>query len=302
MTTEAGSKLGGPAAAALRLPLGPSLVYVLPLLALMLIGFVWPLFQVMINSFHPNTPQGIDQTLWTLDNYRRLADPLYGSIMARTLRISATVTLITALLVYPVAIFISRLSPRAQSWMILAYISPWLVNTVVKALGWTLLLRNNGIVNTALRELEIISVPLRLLLSETGVIIALVPGHFMFVLLPLWTTICALDPALSWAAGTLGATRFSTFRRVILPLTLPALVVGLVINFIMNMTAFAVPTLIGGVRNEVASMRAYQVNLVSLDWPLGGAIAVALLAFTLLLVWMGQRIAALSAGERGLET
>ena len=281
--------------------MGPSAIYMAPLIALMLIGFVWPLLQVVINSFHPNTPQGIDESLWTLDNYRRLADPLYGSIIARTLRISATVTMITALLVYPVAIFISRLSPRAQSWMILAYISPWLVNTVVKALGWTLLLRTNGVVNSALRELDLISMPLRLLLSETGVIIALVPGHFMFVLLPLWTAISALDPALSWAAGTLGATRFGNFRRVILPLTLPALIVGLVINFIMNMTAFAVPTLIGGVRNEVASMRAYQVNLVSLDWPLGGAIAVALLVFTLLLVWMGQRIAHLCAGGRGLE-
>lgn len=302
VTTEGATKLETHRGNALRSPFSSPFIFIAPLLVLMALGFVWPLTQVVINSFHPNTPQGIDQTLWTLDNYRRLADPLYGSIMARTLRISATVTLITAALAYPVAIFIARLSPRAQSWMILAYISPWLVNTVVKALGWTLLLRNNGVVNTALQELEIISIPLRLLLSETGVIIALVPGHFMFVLLPLWTAISALDPALSWAGGTLGATRFGVFRRVILPLTLPALVVGLVINFIMNMTAFAVPTLIGGVRNEVASMRAYQVNLVSLDWPLGGAVAVALLFFTLVLVWIGQRIAHLCAGGRGLES
>lgn len=295
---EGGARAGR--IASFPLPAGPVAIYIAPLVLLMALGFVWPLVQVVVNSFHPNTPQGIDQARWTLDNYLRLVDPLYGSIMARTLRISAAVTLITALLVYPVAIFIARLSPRAQAWMILAYISPWLVNTVVKALGWTLLLRPNGLINTALRELDLISVPLRLLLTETGVIIALVPGHFMFVLLPLWTAISALDPALSWAAGTLGATRFGIFRRVILPLTLPALVVGLVINFIMNMTAFAVPTLLGGVRNEVASMRAYQVNLVSLDWPLGGALAVALLLFTLALVWAGQRVAHACAGGRGV--
>jgi putative spermidine/putrescine transport system permease protein len=79
---------------------------------------------------------------------------------------------------------------------------------------------------------------------------------------------------------------------VVLPLTLPALIAGLVINFIMNMTAFAIPMLLGGLRNLVASMLAYQVNLVTLDWPLGGALAAALLLLTLAMVWIGQRVAA----------
>jgi putative spermidine/putrescine transport system permease protein len=182
--------------------------------------------------------------------------------------------------------------------MVLAYISPWLVNTVVKALGWTILLRNNGVINTVLRGLDLIDTPLRLLLTETGIVIALIPGHFMFVLLPLWTAIAALDPALLWAAGTLGAPPGAVFRRVVLPLTLPALVVGLVINFIMNMTAFAIPMLLGGVRNQVAAMLAYQIDLISLDWPLGGALAVTLLLFTLALVWAGQRLALRAGGGR----
>jgi len=262
-------------------------------------GFAWPLLHVLVNSFHPNTPQGLDAEHWTLTNYRRLADPLYGEILLRTLRISAAVTAISAVAAYPVALFIARLSPRAQSWMILAYVSPWLVNTVVKALGWTLLLRSNGVINTALRAIGLIEQPLRLLLTETGVVLALVPGHFMFVLLPLWTAISALDPALSWAAGTLGATPAGVFRRIVLPLTLPALIVGLVINFIMNMTAFAIPMLLGGVRNQVASMLAYQVDLVSLDWPFGGALAVALLGFTLALVFVGQKLAVIGLSSRG---
>ena len=132
------------------------------------------------------------------------------------------------------------------------------------------------------------------MLSETGVIIALVPGHFMFVLLPLWAALRGLDPALAWAAGTLGAAPSGIFWRVTLPLTLPALIAGLAINFIMNMTAFAIPMLLGGLRNQVASMLAYQVNLIQLDWPFGGALAVVLLLFTLALVWTGQRLATLS--------
>lgn len=257
----------------------------------MLVGFVWPLGHAFIGSFHPNTPQGIDTARWTLSNYVRLADPFYGEVLLRTLRISLAVTAITAVLAYPVAIFVARLSPRAQSWMILAYISPWLVNTVVKALGWTLLLRHNGVINTVLLDAHLIAAPLKLMLNEPGVIIALIPGHFMFVLLPLWTAIGALQPELAWAAGTLSASPLAVFRRVTLPLTLPALIAGLVINFIMNMTAFAIPMLLGGLRNLVASMLAYQINLVTLDWPLGAALAVALLLLTLAMVWIGQRIA-----------
>ena len=286
-------------ASASRLRLRPHWPFIAPLILVMAAGFAWPLLHVLVNSFHPNTPQGLDAEHWTLTNYRRLADPLYGEILLRTLRISAAVTAISAVAAYPVALFIARLSPRAQSWMILAYVSPWLVNTVVKALGWTLLLRSNGVINTALRAIGLIEQPLRLLLTETGVVLALVPGHFMFVLLPLWTAISALDPALSWAAGTLGATPAGVFRRVVLPLTLPALIVGLVINFIMNMTAFAIPMLLGGVRNQVASMLAYQVDLVSLDWPFGGALAVALLGFTLALVFVGQKLAVIGLSSRG---
>jgi putative spermidine/putrescine transport system permease protein len=275
-------------------------LFAAPLLLVMAVGFVWPLVQALTNSLHPNTPQGIDFAHWTLGNYARLADPFYGGILVRTLRISVIVTAITAVLAYPVALFIARLSPRAQSLVILAYISPWLINTVVKALGWTLLLRTSGVVNTILRQFDIIASPLKLMINETGVIIALIPGHFMFVLLPLWAAVSALDPALSWAAGTLGARPSAVFWRVILPMTLPAFIAGLVINFIMNMTVFAIPMLLGGARNMVASMLAYQVNLVSLDWPLGGALAVALLAFTLTLVWAGQRIAVVLVAGRGV--
>lgn len=268
-------------------------MFVGPLLLLMLGFYLAPLLGSVVNSLHPNTPQGIDTATWTLANYARLDDALIIDVLWRTLRISLVVTGITGLLAYPVALFILRRSPRVQAWLLLAYVSPWLVNTVVKAFGWMLLLRNNGVVNTLLLQGGLISRPLRLMLNETGVAIALLPGHFMFVLLPLWAALGGIDPALRWAAGTLGAAPSRVFLAVVLPLTLPALVAGLVVNFIMNMTAFAVPSLLGGVRTEVLSMTEYQTSLVMFDWPAGAALAVAMLAFTLVLVWAGQRLARL---------
>jgi putative spermidine/putrescine transport system permease protein len=265
--------------------------FVAPLLIVMALAYVWPLWQAMLNSLHANTPQGIDTASWTLANFARLSDPLYTEVLLRTLRISATVSLITAALVYPVALHLTRMALRWQPWVILAFVSPFLVSTVVKSFGWSLLLRGNGLINAALLALHLTDGPLHLMLNETGIIIALVPGHFMFVLLPLWTAIAAIDPALGWAAGTLGARRWQVFRHVILPLSWPALVTGLVINFIMNMTAFAAPAILGGARTLVVSVLAYQVNLEQLDWPFGSAIAVALLLFTLTLVGLGQKLA-----------
>jgi len=270
---------------------------VVPLALVMLAGYFGPLLQSLGNSFHPNTPAGIDVAHWTLANYFRLADPYYFGIFLRTLRISVVVTLVSAVLAYPVAIYITRLGRRAQAMMLLLYMAPWLVSVVVKAFGWSLLLRGNGLVNQALRGLGLIDSPLQLMFNETGIVIGLVHGHLLFVLLPLWVALGSLDPNLRWAAGNLGARPAEIFRRVTLPLTLPALVAGAVINFTMNMAAFATPALLGGSRVRVMSYVAYEANLVELNWPFGGALAVALLILTLALVWFGQRLARI--GNRG---
>jgi putative spermidine/putrescine transport system permease protein len=271
-------------------------LFVLPLTLALLLAFVWPLLEGAVNSFHPFTRAGIDKTTWTLANYAALFDSYYFGILLRTVRISLIVTAVTALLAYPVAIYIAELRPRAQALMLLVYMAPWLVNVVVKAFGWSLILSTSGVINQSLRALGLIDAPLRLMLNETGVVIGLVHGHFIFVLLPVWAALSALDPNLRWAAGTLGAKPWQIFWKVTLPLTLPALFAGLIINFTMNMTAFATPALLGGARARVVSYLAYEVNLVDLNWPLGSAMAVALLAITSLLVWFSQRIA--SSGKR----
>ena len=271
-------------------------LFVLPLCLMLAGAFVWPLLEGIVNSFHPFTRAGIDTTTWTLANYAKLPDTYYLGILLRTIRISLIVSAITALLAYPVAIYIASLGGRAQALMLLVYMAPWLVNVVVKAFGWSLILASNGVLNQALKALGIIDTPLRLMLNETGVVIGLVHGHFIFVLLPLWAALCALDPNLRWAAGTLGARSWQIFRRVTLPLTMPALFAGLIINFTMNMTAFATPALLGGARARVVAYLAYEVNLVDLNWPLGSAMAVALLIITCALVWLSQRVAA--SGKR----
>lgn len=271
---------------------------VAPLAAVMIAVFVIPLAGSFESSFHAATPKGIDRTTWTLANYGKLFDAHYGGVFLRTLRVSLVIALISCVLAYPVALFAATLPPARQALLLLIYASPWLVNVVVKAFGWSLLLGPRGAINTALIDLGVVDEPLKLMLNETGVIIGLVHGHFIFVLLPLWAALSGLDPNLGYAAGNLGARPLQVFWRITLPLSLPALVAGAIINFTMNMAAFATPALLGGSRTRMASYIAYEVNLVDLDWPLGAAMAVGLLAVTLALVVASRRVAA--SGRRAI--
>lgn len=271
-------------------------LFIAPILLVMLVMFVWPLLESVINSFHPHSVTGVDRTVWTLANYEKLIDPFYMGVLWRTFRVSIVTTLLTAVLAFPVAWYITGLRPRAQAYWLLLFVAPWLINVAVKAFGWTLILGVNGIINRTLRNLDLIGPPLRLMFNETGIIIGLVHGHFMFVLLPLWAALANFDRSLMWAAGNLGATPRQTFVRIVLPLTLPALMAGMIINFTMNMAAFATPALLGGSRARVMSYLAYEVNLVDLNWPLGAAMAMLLLVVTMAIIFAGQRLTA--SGKR----
>ena len=265
-------------------------LFVAPLALVMLAMFVWPLLESVVNSFHPHTPGGVGRSEWTLANYAKLVDTYYLGVLWRTFRISAITALVTAVLAFPMAWYISELRPRAQTYWLLLFVTPWMVNVAVKAFGWSLILGVNGMINRALRELGLIESPMRLMFNELGIVIGLVHGHFMFVLLPLWAALANFDRTLIWAASNLGATSWQVFTRVVLPLTLPALMAGMIINFTMNMTAFATPALLGGSRARVMSYLAYEVNLVDLNWPLGAAMAMLLLIITLACIVAGQQV------------
>lgn len=272
------------------------LAFAAPLAFTMLIFFVWPLIESIVNSFHGYTLAGVDRSVWTLANYEKLAEPFYLGILWRTVRVSFLTCVITAVLAFPIAWYIAEVKGRAQAYWLLLFIAPWMVNVAVKAFGWTLILSGNGMINKSLRYLGLTDSPLQLMFNETGIVVGLVHGHFMFILLPLWAALAGLDRSLIWAAANLGARRYQTFWRVVFPVTLPALLAGMIINFTMNMSAFATPALLGGSRARVMSYLAYQINLTDLNWPFGSAMAVLLLLVTMGLVQASQRITA--SGKR----
>ena len=161
---------------------------------------------------------------------------------------------------------------------------------MARTLGWALLLGSNGLVNRGLMALGLISQPLEFMFTETGVVIALVHVLIPFMILAVWASLQRLDPQIENAALSLGASRLTIWRRVILPQIVPGILSGSIIVFALAASAFASPAIIGGRRLKVAATLAYDEFLNTLNWPLGAAVAVLLLAALVILTVGANRL------------
>jgi putative spermidine/putrescine transport system permease protein len=216
---------------------------------------------------------------FTLKNFREIfGDSYFLEIFLRTLRIAVLVTLFAILIGVPEAYILNRMSPAWRGLCLLAILGPLLVSVVARTLGWALLLGSNGLVNRGLMALGLIGQPLEFMFTETGVVIALVHVLIPFMILAVWASLQRLDPQIENAALSLGASRLTIWRRVILPQIVPGILSGSIIVFALAASAFASPAIIGGRRLKVAATLAYDEFLNTLNWPLGAAVAVLLLA------------------------
>lgn len=199
----------------------------------------------------------------------------------------------------PEAVVLHRMRPPWRSVFLLVILAPLLVSVVVRAFGWSLVLGPAGFVNRALQALGF--EPVRMLYTPVAVVVALVHIMLPFMVIPVWTSLQKLDPMVENAALSLGASRFTVLRRVVLPQVLPGLLSGALIVFALSASAFAIPGLLGGRRLKMVATLIYDEYLHELNWPLGAAIAIALLAINLA-VMLGTQALADSAWRRRMGT
>lgn len=265
---------------------------VLPIAVLMGVFFVGPMSMVVSLAFRPYDAHSLVGTEFTLRNFARfLVDPTYLMAFVRTFYISAATTVLSMLLGYPVALHLHRVrSGLARLWLTLIVLLPLMISLVVASFAWMLLLGNNGAINGALMKLGVISQPIALMNTVTGVILV---GTFGSLSYPILTTFAALEnisPDLARAAGIHGASDGQIFAKVLLPLSLPGLVSGGLIVFALNMAAFVIPFLIGGGRVYVAPLLIYQFTLQLFDWPGAAALGVLLFGLTLGCTWLAASL------------
>ncbi len=267
-----------------RAPLTPYLLSAPALMLYSVLLFV-PLAATALLSLHSFSLYTGIEDVYTLANYRDiLGDSYFYEIFARTFRIAFLVTVLAALIGAPEAYILNRMRPPWRGIFLLVALAPLLVSVISRTLGWALLFGSTGLVNQALMGTGIVRTPLQFMYSETGIVIALTHVLIPFMMISVWASLQRLDPAIEYAAVSLGAASFTVLRRIVLPQALPGVLSGGIITFALAASAFATPAIIGGRRLKVASTLAYDEFLNTLNWPLGAAIAVLLLVANIAII------------------
>ncbi|CAO3427603.1 ABC transporter permease [Azospirillum endophyticum] len=263
-----------------RRPIGPLLLpvlLILPIALVNLIAFILPVAQLVRISFLEGRGGMLTDNA-TIDNYLTfLTDGYFLRLIANSVLLGVIVTVATLLCAYPIAMFLHSASARWRNLLFVVTISPLLVSAVVRTYGWMVLLGDQGLINTGLLQLGVISAPIRLVNSTAGVVIGLVEVLMPYMALSLIAGFGRLDPSYQEAAASLGAGRLTRFLRVTLPLTAPGIALGSLLCFVLSISSFVTPKLLGGGRVFLLATEIYDQAVVQLEWPLAATISVVVL-------------------------
>ena len=265
--------------------------YALFLLVLLLVPFA----NIAMYSLHPYSPTKVFLPELTIDNYLKIFDLYYVRLFGRTLRLGLITTAVCVVLGYSLAYCLARARPRWQAVGLFLLIMPLMVSAVIRVFGWIVILGRKGLVNQALVALGL--EPVKLLYTETAVVIGLVNIFVPFMVLPIMASIERISPSLEEAAQNLGADWYRSFRKVILPLSLPGLISGCLLVYSLSISAFVTPALMGSPRERMAGQQIYDEVLVSFNWPGASSLSLTLVLVTVALMF-GALFATRHAGRR----
>jgi spermidine/putrescine transport system permease protein len=233
----------------------------------------------------------------TLDNYRRLVDPLYLQVFWNSFYLAAMSTLFCLALGYPFAYLLARVPTRVSRLLLLLVIIPFWTSSLIRTYAMIIILKTHGVINSVLLWTGFIQQPLELLHNDLAIFIGLVYTLLPFMVLPLYASIEKLDFRLVEAARDLGAGYLRTFARIILPLTLPGIIAGCMLVFLPALGMFYIPDLLGGARTLLVGNLIRNQFLSARDWPFGAAVSVVLTAVMALLLMVYYRSSRLA--DRG---
>jgi spermidine/putrescine transport system permease protein len=259
-------------------------LFLLPAWAFTLLLFLGPLLIIVAYSLRTKGVYGGVGPPWTLENYVRLFDPLYGVILLRSFLMAAVSTLGCLALAFPLAYYIAR-SGRRKTLLLNLVMLPFWTSFLVRTYAWMFLLRDTGLINSALLAAGLITEPLPLLYNDGAVIVGLIYGYLPFAVLPLYSNLERLDKSLLEAAADLGARPWQTLLHIVLPLTAPGLRAAGVLVFIPCLGAYLTPDLLGGGKSMMIGNLVQNQFTSARDWPFGSALSLALMAIVMFLLW-----------------
>jgi spermidine/putrescine transport system permease protein len=249
-----------------------------------------PLVFLVTVSFWTASMFGLTSS-FSLQSYAALAgDSIYIRVLGNTVKIAVITTALSLLVSYPIALFLASLKGKRKMLFVILLFLPFWTSYVVRTFVWMPILGRSGLINATLMSMGVIDRPLdNLVFNEGAVYLGLVYVYTLYMTLPIYLALDKLDPALIEAANDLGASAWQTFRKIILPLTLPAVWSGCTMVFLLCCGAFVTPRLLGGPSSQMFGNIISSQFLDAGNWPLGAALSVVLMVVVMLSLYLASR-------------
>jgi spermidine/putrescine transport system permease protein len=255
-------------------------ILALPSFAYMVIFFAIPLVIVLVYSFATRTSTGSTALSdWNLDAYRKLGEPIVRNVVVRSVILALITTLVCLVVAYPFAWFCATRSALTRNLLLVAVMIPFWTNFLVRNYAWRILLSAGGPISSFTEAIGLGET--NILFTKTAVVIGLVYAYLPFMILPLYASIDRLDRRLVEASSDLYASGPQTFRRVVLPLTMPGVIAGSILVFVPSMGAYVTPELLGGGKETLLGSYIVTQFLTARNWPVGASLSFVLMAVML---------------------
>ena len=270
------------------------LILALPSFAYMILFFAVPLVIVLVYSFATRTSTGSTSLSdWNLDAYRKLGEPIVRNVVIRSIVFALITTVLCLVIAYPFAYFCATRSVTVRNLLLVAVMIPFWTNFLVRNYAWRLLLSSGGPISSFTESIGL--GPTEILFTKTAVVIGLVYAYLPFMILPLFASIDRLDWRLVEASRDLYASGPASFRKVVLPLTMPGVIAGSILVFVPSMGAYVTPELLGGGKETLLGSYIVTQFLTARNWPVGAS-----LSFVLMSVMLVSTIIYFRAGGKNL--
>jgi spermidine/putrescine transport system permease protein len=263
-------------------------LFVAPSAILLLITIAVPAAIICVYGVLSRGAYGGVELPWTLENYSRLIDPLYGGIFVRSFALAGAATTLCILLGFPLALFIAQSGARKNLYLSLVILPFW-TSFLIRLYAWMFLLRDTGLINTVLQSMGLIRQPLPLLYNSGAVLLGLVYGFLPFAVLPIYASLERLDKSLLEAAADLGARPIAVLARVTVPLCASGIGAAAILVFVPSLGTYITSDLLGGSKTILIGNLVQNQFTTARDWPFGAAVSIVLTVVAILLMFATRR-------------
>jgi spermidine/putrescine transport system permease protein len=272
-----------------------------PALITLTVLMIVPIGIMTIFSFYEFVTGGVEKQVFTTANWREFfTDSFYHLFLWKTVRVAAITALLCALLGYPPAYFIAMSATRHKWLLLLLLIVPFWISFTIRTFSWIHILGEQGVINVALMKIGLIDEPLRMLYTEGAVIMGMIHFLLPYMILNVYVAIEGIDRNLISAARTLGCTAWQAFREVVLPLSLPGLMAGLLLCFVLAAGSYVTPEILGSTRDALFGNIIFDTIMGQLNWPMGSTLSLVLLVLLGAVAAIYSRYMGLSRVFKGL--